>query len=348
MPERTSEVAVVRYRGKFVENRHAASVAVAAPDGRLIGWWGDPERMTWLRSANKPFQALMMVETGAADRFGLTEEEIALCCSSHNGEAGHVEGVLSILGKLGLDPSVLRCGAHPPMEQATMFRVGAGYSRLHSDCSGKHSGMLALARHLGVEPADYLDPKSRSQRLIRRAVADMVGLRLSGVKVAIDGCGAPTFAVPLRNAALAYARLAAGVNAGRHREALLRIRDAMRAHPWMVGGSHRFDSEFMRDFPGMVAKSGAEAFQGIGVPDPAVGIALKIEDGTYAVKGLVIFETLKQLGLVNEADRTRLAARDYSADRSIYNWDHNITGHSVVPLKLRWLPPGLQPASATA
>jgi L-asparaginase II len=151
MSEARSEVAVVRYRGRVVENRHAVSLAVADTRGRLLAWWGNPERETWLRSANKPFQALMTVETGAADRFGLSEEEVALICSSHNGEDGHVAGVLSILGKLGLDPSVLRCGAHAPYDEATMYRVGPAYNRLHSDCSGKHSGMLTLARHLGVD-----------------------------------------------------------------------------------------------------------------------------------------------------------------------------------------------------
>src|SRR5207245_11422557 len=127
------EAAVLEFRDGVRENTHAATVAVADPKGRLIAWWGDPERMTWLRSANKPFQALMTVESGAADRFGLTEEEVALICSSNSAEDGHVAGVLSILDKIGLDPSFLRCGAHPPMHLPTMLRVGPGFIRLHSD-----------------------------------------------------------------------------------------------------------------------------------------------------------------------------------------------------------------------
>ena len=337
MPEtsRKSEPAVVRYRASVVENVHAASVAVADPKGRLIAWFGDPERVTWLRSANKSFQALATIETGAADRFGLTQAEVALIASSHNGEDGHVEGVLSILGKIGLDPSALQCGTHPPLDQATAFRVGADYNRLHSNCSGKHSGMLTLARHLGVEPAEYLSRSSRSQRLILKTLAEVMGLRPAEVKVGIDGCGAPTFAVPLRVAAMAYARLATGEELGRHREGLLRLRDAAMAHPWVIGGTGRFDTELMRAFPWLVTKSGAEAFQGVGVLSRSIGIGAKIEDGLEAVLGLVVFEAMKQLRLVTEGDRARIQATNAPTDLRVYNWNRDVAGQCKVVLRLR-------------
>ncbi|MGA8693443.1 MAG: asparaginase, partial [Xanthobacteraceae bacterium] len=199
-------------RGPLVESRHRGAVAVSDAEGRSVFALGDVTAPVFPRSGVKALQALPLIEQGAADRFGLNDEELALACASHSGEAAHVAGVERMLTKAGLDPSDLRCGAHWPIAQAAaaaVARSGAP-SPLHNNCSGKHAGFLCVARALGADPADYWRPEHPVQRLVRSVLEDFTGAALGEACCAIDGCSVPTWAVPLHNLAQALATFGAG------------------------------------------------------------------------------------------------------------------------------------------
>src|SRR5215831_361893 len=188
-------------RGPLVESRHRGAVAVCDAQNRTVFAIGNVASPVFPRSAVKALQALPLIEQGAADRFGLSDEELALACASHSGEAAHVAGVERMLAKAGLASSDLRCGAHWPIAQsaaAAVARSGAP-SPLHNNCSGKHAGFLCVARALGVDHADYWRPEHPVQRLVRNVLEDFTGAALSEASCAIDGCSVPTWAVPLRN-----------------------------------------------------------------------------------------------------------------------------------------------------
>ena len=268
-------------RGALVESVHRGRVAVCNAGGRLIEATGDPDGYVYARSSAKPFQALPLVFSGAADAFGLTDEELAVVCASHNAEERHLAAVRSILKRVGLSEDDLQSGAHPPMyalAAAELARRGEEPTQVYGNCSGKHAGMLALCVYEGWETATYRDPDHPLQRRILQTVARVCGLERDEILLAGDGCGLPAFAMPLRNLATGFARLAAGENlpddlAGAAR----RIRQAMREHPFMVAGTGRLDTDVMRDAD-LIAKSGAEGVFAAGSPD-GWGLALKVSDG---------------------------------------------------------------------
>ncbi len=278
-------------RGDTVESLHYGAVAVADASGRVVASWGNPETVSFLRSSAKPFQALPLLESGAADSFGLTPRELAIICASHSGTDAHVDLITVVQTKTGVKESDLRCGTHPPYDDETRRRLAAkgqhpGPNR--HNCSGKHTGMLSLARYRS-EPLDsYEDPSHPVQLRILQAFADMCGLDPQQVHVGIDGCSVPTFAVPLRAAATAYARLADPSSLPPARAAACRrIMGAMTANPDMVAGPGRFDTLLMQAARGRVlCKGGAEGYRGmalapgaLGLGSPALGIAMKVSDG---------------------------------------------------------------------
>src|ERR1700751_2653117 len=194
-------VLVEMTRGPLVESRHRGAIAVSDAEGQTIFALGDVTAPVFPRSAVKALQALPLIEQGAADRFSLSDEELALACASHSGEAAHVAGVERMLAKAGFKPSDLRCGAHWPIAQtaaAAVARSGAP-SPLHNNCSGKHAGFLCIARALGADPADYWRPEHPVQRLVRSVLEDFTGASLEEACCAIDGCSVPTWAGPLRH-----------------------------------------------------------------------------------------------------------------------------------------------------
>jgi L-asparaginase II len=300
--------------GRF-EARHRGAIAVVEPCGRLRYHVGDPDLVAYMRSAAKPFQLLPLVESGAVKRFGFSDAELAVMCASHSGEDYHQRAVVGILEKIGLEREALRCGVHRPLHQPTadaLIAAGEKPTVLHCNCSGKHAGMLALCVHLGLPPGDYDDPQHPIQQAILTTLAEMTGLARDEIGIGVDGCGVPTFAVPLRHAAWAYARLVdpRDLPAKRAR-ACRRIVTAVRAHPEMVGGTGRLDTDVMRAVPGLVAKGGAAGYQGMGVwgrGGAALGIALKVEDGDAAGRavGPAAIETLRQLGVVSQEALDRL------------------------------------------
>src|SRR5215472_2153596 len=270
-------------RGQLVESRHRGAVAVCDADGNAALAIGVVTAPVFPRSAVKALQALPLIEQGAAERFGLGDEELALACASHSGEAAHVDAVERMLAKAGLLPSDLRCGVHWPIAQAAaaaVARCGAP-SALHNNCSGKHAGFLCVARAIGVEPADYWQPEHPVQRAVRGVLEDFTGASLAETCCAIDGCSVPTWAVPLRNLAHGFAKFGTGrgVSAERARAAM-RLRQACAAAPWFVAGTGRFCTEVMQLFGQRVfVKTGAEGVYCAALPQQGLGIAVKCDDG---------------------------------------------------------------------
>src|SRR5215469_12245248 len=269
-------------RGPLVESRHRGAVAVSDAEGRGIFTLGDVAAPVFPRSAVKALQALPLIEQGAADRFGLSDEELALACASHSGEAAHVAGVERILAKAGLNPSDLRCGAHWPIAQnaaAAVARSGAP-SPLHNNCSGKHAGFLCVARALGVDHKEYWRPEHPVQRLVRTVLEDFTGDSLDEACCAVDGCSVPTWAVPLRRLAHGFARFGTTQGISERARAAGRLRQACAKAPWFVAGTGRLCTDIMQLFGARVfVKTGAEGVYCAALPQQGLGIALKCDDG---------------------------------------------------------------------
>ncbi|TVR82472.1 MAG: asparaginase [Rhodospirillales bacterium] len=277
-------VLVAVTRGDRVESAHRGAAAVVDAAGALVFARGDVETPIFPRSAVKPLQVLPLLETGAADRFAVTEAELALACASHAGEPEHVSRVAQWLDRLGLSESALVCGPHPPLAEAAahdLISRGESPSRLHNNCSGKHTGFLATALHLREPTTGYAGPVHPVQLRVRRTLAHLGGCDLNDTHVAADGCGVPTLAMPLQALARALALLAAPAPLGRLRAlAARRVVAAMTAHPFLVGGSGRFDTAIMEAAAGSVmVKAGAEGVHAAAVPALGLGIAVKIDDG---------------------------------------------------------------------
>src|ERR1700741_5203961 len=236
----TNPVLVEVLRGGLVESIHRGAVCGVDARGATVLPLGDVATPVFPRSAVKALQALPLVESGAADRYGLGDEELALACASHSGEAGHVAGVTRMLTKAGLDAAALRCGAHWPMAQSAvtaLARTGEP-SALHNNCSGKHAGFLCVACAKGIDHADYWRPQHPVQREVRAALEDLTGATLSEDRRAIDGCSVPTWAIPLQNLARAFAKFATGRGLAPERaRAAARLCAACAQKPWHVAGT---------------------------------------------------------------------------------------------------------------
>jgi L-asparaginase II len=300
-------------RGSVVESRHRVHVAVVDAGGRLRASAGDPDLVTFFRSAAKPLQALPLVEDGVALRFGFTDAELALCCGSHSGTQQHVGAAERILRKAGVSTDALVCGPHAPFDQLTqqtLAEQGLEPGRLHNNCSGKHAGMLALARAHGWSEADYQEAWHPVQGRTLAEVVRWAGILEEAVALGIDGCGVACFGMPLRNMALAYARFASAARQGDPGPA--QIVAAMTSYPEMVAGHGRICTELMRYTEGRIfAKVGAEGVYCVGVPGAELGIALKIEDGSARAVAPAILGVLRGLDLISEDDFGALHAHAY-------------------------------------
>ncbi len=287
------------FRGRLVESRHRVHAVVADRSGRVVASWGDGSLVTVVRSAAKPFQALPLVADGAADHFALSEEEIALCCGSHNSEEAHVEAARSILAKAGVAEERLVCGAHPPIlaeRRDALVAAGTPPTPVMSNCSGKHAGMLALAAFHGWPPGGYEKTNHPVQRRIGREVAYWTGMEPGTFAWLTDGCGVPTCGVPLVNLAGAAARLASAAGSG---GAPRRVVRAMTRHPFMVAGTGRLCTRLMEETGGgLFAKVGAEAVYLAGEMDRGLGVALKVEDGTRRAAEPALLWFLGRAGLL--------------------------------------------------
>ncbi|QUV99289.1 asparaginase [Chloracidobacterium sp. MS 40/45] len=302
-PNQGAPVLVEVWRGSAVESRHRGAIVAATATGQTLAAVGDPDWLCFLRSAAKPFQAMAVLRTGAAERFALTTRELAIMAASHNGEPEHTAVVAGLLSRLGLAADVLRCGTHPPFNRAAARRLaGATITALHNNCSGKHAGMLAGCLAAGLPTADYDAPTHPLQTAIAGIVATMCGVAVEAMPGGLDGCTVPTWAVPLQNLAVGYARLFAH---SPYPEESRRVATAMLAHPELIGGTERIDTDMMRAVPGqLLSKVGAEGVHAVAVPasdrfPDALGLAVKIEDGDSSrARNTVVLAALRQLGLL--------------------------------------------------
>ena len=332
-------------RGSITESRHRGHIVAVEPDGKIVASLGAPETVTFLRSSAKPFQAMPLVVSGAADRFGFTDREVALACGSHNGEPIHTELAASMLRKIGLGPEALKCGAHEPYgtEAAQALRDrGEQPNALHNNCSGKHAGMLALATYLGAPIETYDSPENPVQKAIAEAVSRFSGVAVTDMAVGIDGCGAPIFGITVKAMALAYARLVsppASFDNATH-AACERIVRVMSAHPELIGGtSDRLDTELMRATPGrLVSKVGADGVYTAGIKPckewpNGFGLAFKIEDGDdKRARPTVVVESLRQLDVLRDES---LEALSKYAFFPVRNRRGDLVGEVVASFVLR-------------
>lgn len=314
-------------RGGVVESRHRGAFVVIDAAGDVVAAAGDIERPVFPRSSMKILQAVPLVESGAADAFACTPAELALACASHNGEEIHTKAVAAWLARLELDQDDLACAAHTPYygpSAEALIRAGQKPCRLHNNCSGKHTGFLALARHLGVPTRGYEDRRHAVQEAAFAATAELADQPVE-MPWGIDGCAAPNPALPLRALALAMARIAdtGGLPPLRARS-VTRLREAMRANPYLVAGAGRACTRLMEaTLPGTVVKTGAEAaFIGI-APAKGLGFALKIDDGTTRGAETLAANLLDRLGLIEAAGRDGIA--DLLAP-PITNWGGAVVG----------------------
>lgn len=295
---------VYSYRGGLIENRHRVSLAIVNPEGSLLAHAGNPELMAHLRSSAKPFQAQALFQTGAVERFGLIPKEISISCASHSGSARHRETVAAYLQKIGLGPEYLACGAHIPFDKESareLRQSGQEPTVLHSNCSGKHTGMLAAALAMGAEPRGYEQPDHPVQKLNFQTLRQLSGAE--EIPYGIDGCSVPAFIMPLKAAAKMFALLAQpGAAPQQYREGLEATFQAMRAHPDMVAGPEGMDTVLMSKIPAIASKGGADGYYGVAIRESKwgpIGVTLKVESGSSEAREPMVVKVLETLGVLS-------------------------------------------------
>jgi L-asparaginase II len=308
-------------RGDIVESRHTGAYAVIDREGKILRSAGNIDEPIFPRSAIKAFQCLPLIESGAADAFGFSDEEIALACASHNGEPEHIRVAQSMLAKAGNREEDYECGAHWPHQTKTlhdMVRSGSQPRPVHNNCSGKHAGMLALARKLGADTHGYIGHDHPVQRVIARTIGELCDVDADALSWGIDGCSVPTWAIPLRNLALGFARFAAGAGFSEaRRKAAERIIAAVRDFPFMVAGTGRFCTKLMEAVPRAFVKTGAEGVFCAAIPHAGLGIALKCDDGAHRAAEVLMAAVLSELPVWTESEREALQS---FAHVELSNW----------------------------
>ena len=324
-------------RGKIVESIHYGSAVVVDREGKTLWSIGNIQSSFYLRSSAKPFQALAFLERGGSEYYHLTLKEIAILCASHSGTEDHIRTLQELQKKIGICESDLQCGIHPPLDRVAAEQIiqqGAKPTSNHHNCSGKHTGMLAFAKMLGAPLDKYLEQSHPVQKAIFQTFSEMCEFPLDELQMGIDGCSAPVFALPLKNAALGFARLSDPTGLPNSRaEACRLIFHAMTAHPNMVAGPGFFDTVFIQTMQGsMLAKSGAEGVLALGIrpnmlqsDSLAYGIVIKISDGdnSHRAAPLVALTLLKKLGGFEPDQLNQLSNFD---NRSVQNWRGSTVG----------------------
>jgi L-asparaginase II len=321
------------WRGHAVESQHRGSWVLADAKGGVVEGVGEWARPVFVRSSVKSLQALPLLETGAAERYGFSDAEIALALASHDAEPCHTDVVAAVLERLCLSVADLKCGPQPPGDPETRARLRAEGLRptaIHNNCSGKHAGFLALALRLGVPAAAYIDPESDGQKLVREAVREMTGVAEDEFTTAIDGCSAPTFRLPLRGLAVAFARMSNPEELpAERRQACERMLRSVAEHPVLIAGSRdRICTAIVRATRGrLFPKVGGDAVYGIGVRGRGLGLAVKMDDGSKRGLHAVVVALIRRFALATEEEVAALASYE---QRSIRNWAGIETGRTEV------------------
>ena len=298
-------------RGGTPECLHFGAVAVVNRQGRVTAQVGNPHLLTFTRSTLKALQALPFIASGGHTALGYSQAEVAMLCASHNGEPVHAQAADTMLHKAGLNYRALRCGCHVPglftlLEQ--LPPADLAYDERHNNCSGKHAGFLGHCVQQGWSLDDYIDPGHPLQQAVRRAVADAVGMEEADMKLGIDGCSAPNYAMPLSRLATGYARLASGAQDAAWGESFATLAEAMTTHPEMVSGTGRSDLAFMQAGGGdWVTKVGADGVQVVASKSRGEAFAIKISDGSKPALFATTVAVLDQLGWLDDAQRAALA-----------------------------------------
>lgn len=284
-----SQILARVYRGNLVESIHRGDWVLCDHQGQVLAYGGCPSKITYWRSAAKPIQALPVVEQGVAEHYGFSDDELAIMCSSHTGEDFHIATVKSLLGKISLPETAIKCGT----------------SQLSCSCSGKHGGMLALCQYHGWDIDNYLQAEHPVQQLMLAQISRMCNINQQKIVLGVDGCGVPVFGLPLKDMALAYARLVKPVGLSDNLVAASnRIVQAMHSFPQMIAGPDQFCTDLMTSYSqiGLIAKSGVEGIYCLGLPETGLGLALKIEDGNKRAIPTIILAILAKLGYSGESN----------------------------------------------
>lgn len=312
------------YRGELIESINYGSVAVVDKEGKLLASYGDSQLVTYWRSAAKPFQAMAVLTSGAAEEYDITDKELAVMCASHNGEEEHQELVYGVLSRLGLSADVLQCGIHTPYSEEMaqqLERKAEKPSEIHNTCSGKHSGILAVCRKMGWSIDDYNNISHPVQQYIISIIEDILQYPAEKLSYGVDGCGVVVYGLPLYKMAYAYAVLANPDHLpDKYKQAAIRISNSMKKYPYVLAGKGRFNTDLLENTnQKMIAKSGAEGVFCIGFEDDilsdiqlpfsyqnGIGIAIKIADGNLRAIPPVITEILQQLNLLSDIEKIKI------------------------------------------
>lgn len=298
-------------RGSYVESLHHVDIVIADVEGDIHSIFGDGNLGIFPRSSNKALQALPLVESGAADAFGFEDKHLALACSSHNGQSFHVETAAEMLAMSGLDKTCLECGAQLPKypeDQAKLALNGGEVHAIHNNCSGKHSGFLAFAKHLGIEHEGYIHYEHPVQREVAGVLESVTNSKHGPDNYAIDGCSIPTYKMPIENLAKAFAKFGVGNDKGAERsKAMIRLRDACMKHPEMVAGDKGVCTLLMKALPNRIfVKVGAEGVYTASIPELGLGIAMKARDGNFRAVEVAVSTLAYDLLETNEEEKSAL------------------------------------------
>ncbi|MGM0444796.1 MAG: asparaginase [Bacillota bacterium] len=299
------------YRSNLIESRHRGDISVTAPDGKLLYYHGDPDKITYLRSAAKPFQTLPVITSKAADHFNFTNKEIAVMCASHNGEDIHIKAVKSILEKINVSEDKLQCGIHDPYYKEASHKLylsGEKPTEIHNNCSGKHAALLALCKYNNWDLDNYLDKDHPVQKLMLKTICDITETKKDDILLGEDGCGVVVFGLSIKNMSLGFAKLAnPEYLSDKYKQAAERITESIKEYPEMIAGTKRFNTDLIDAMSGkLTGKMGAEGVFCLGLYNGGPGICVKIEDGNSRAIPPVIIEVLKNLGYLSKENTKKL------------------------------------------
>ncbi|WP_182440583.1 MULTISPECIES: asparaginase [Clostridia] len=331
------EVLAIGWRGSYEDLCFTGHILVVDSNGKIVYSAGDPEKIVFARSSAKLFQAMVVLESGASDYYGITNKELSLICSSHSGEDYHVEAVREILKKAGLDESYLQCGTHYPMYQPLadkMHREGTEPIPAQEMCSGKHAGMLVTSKYLGDSLDDYYLPSHPHQQRILKTISEMCDYPVEKIGLGIDGCGVPVHAMPMYHFALGFARMSRPeVLQEKRRKASERIVEAIQEYPLYISGTGRPDARINAlSRKNVFSKSGADGYYGLGIKDKGLGIAIKLDCGIGPVRDSVVVETLRQLGEIQDNELENFIPE---TEMNVYNFKKEIVGQTHCCFKLK-------------